>query len=194
MRMRHQPDGLDLTAHLDPNRTALLVIDVQNDFCHPGGVFGRAGFDLSTMPEMAATLQGLLVETRRLQLFTVFIRATYDDVVLSPNLADIYHRRGFTNSLCLEGSWGAEWYGEVQPNSAPYEVVLTKHRYSAFDHLIAIYRMKFDDLHFLVGKTSGFVENLRWYAYLADIVKDTSQPKLLQVLRITGRFRSPLLN
>ncbi len=133
MRMGPQADGLDLITKLDPNQTALLVIDVQNDFCHPEGVFGRAGFDLSTMPAMAATLRGLLVETRRLQLFTVFIRATYDDVVLSPNLSDIYHRRGFTNSLCLEDSWGAAWYGEVEPNSAPHEVVLTKHRYSAFD-------------------------------------------------------------
>ncbi len=55
MRMRYQPDGLDVTAQLDPSRTALLVVDVQNDFCHPEGVFGRAGYDLSTMPETAAT-------------------------------------------------------------------------------------------------------------------------------------------
>ena len=134
MRGEHPLEGLDLTGQLDPSRTALLVVDVQNDFCHPEGVFGRADYDLSTMLEMAATLQNLLMVTRRLQLFTVFIRATYDDIVLSPNLADIYHRRGFDNALCVEGSWGAAWYGQVQPNGAPHEVVLTKHRYSAFDH------------------------------------------------------------
>jgi nicotinamidase-related amidase len=171
MRMRHQPGGLDLTGQLDPSRTALLVVDVQNDFCHPEGVFGRAGYDLSTMPEMAATLQALLAETRRLQLFTVFIRATYDDVVLSPNLADIYHRRGFTNSLCLEGSWGAEWYGEVQPNGSPHEVVITKHRYSAFDHtpLDLYLRSNRIETVILTGVvTSGCVESIARDAFFRN--------------------------
>ncbi len=101
MRVTPQREDLDGIGLLDASRTALIVVDVQNDFCHPEGVFGRAGYDLRAMPEMASTLQRLLAGTRRLQLFTVFIRATYDDVVLSPNLADIYHRRGFTHSLCL---------------------------------------------------------------------------------------------
>lgn len=171
MRMGPQADGLDLITKLDPNQTALLVIDVQNDFCHPEGVFGRAGFDLSTMPAMAATLRGLLVETRRLQLFTVFIRATYDDVVLSPNLSDIYHRRGFTNSLCLEDSWGAAWYGEVEPNSAPHEVVLTKHRYSAFDHtpLDLYLRSNGIETVILTGVvTSGCVESIARDAFFRN--------------------------
>jgi nicotinamidase-related amidase len=32
----------DLT-HIDPQRTALLTIDLQNDFLHPEGAYGRAG-------------------------------------------------------------------------------------------------------------------------------------------------------
>jgi nicotinamidase-related amidase len=37
-----------------PERSVLLVIDVQNDFCDPAGAFGRAGRDLA----LAAALEG----------------------------------------------------------------------------------------------------------------------------------------
>ena len=32
---------------LDPGLTALLVIDVQNDFCHGDGYFAQFGFDVT---------------------------------------------------------------------------------------------------------------------------------------------------
>jgi len=38
---------------LDPARTALVLIDIQNDLCHPDGLFGRLGYDLSMMPAIA---------------------------------------------------------------------------------------------------------------------------------------------
>ena len=37
--------------HIDPARTALLTIDLQNDFLHPQGAYGRAG---QTAPAIAA--------------------------------------------------------------------------------------------------------------------------------------------
>jgi ureidoacrylate peracid hydrolase len=32
-----------MSDELDPKRTALLTIDLQNDFLHPEGAYGRAG-------------------------------------------------------------------------------------------------------------------------------------------------------
>jgi hypothetical protein len=32
---------------VDPKHTALIVVDMQNDFCHPKGAFGKRGSDLS---------------------------------------------------------------------------------------------------------------------------------------------------
>ncbi len=173
MRIEHQGHVLDMAERLDPRRTALLVVDVQNDFCHPEGVFGRGGHDVTMMPPMAATLRSLLADARRLGLFTVFIRATYDEVVLSPALADNYLKRGFTNSQCLEGSWGAEWYGDVQPNGAPQEVVITKHRYSAFGStpLDLYLRSNGIDNVVLTGVvTSGCVESIARDAFFRDYV------------------------
>jgi ABC-type branched-subunit amino acid transport system ATPase component len=40
----------------DAARSALLVIDVQNDYCDPSGAFGRAGRDLSHVQAAVARL------------------------------------------------------------------------------------------------------------------------------------------
>ena len=125
--------GLSDEERLDPGRTALVLIDIQNDFCHADGVFGRLGNDLSMMPAMAERTRMLLDAARRKRMLIFFVRATYDGAVLSGSLAETYNRRGFVNSQCLEGSFGAEWYGGLAPNpAAPNEVVVTKHRFSVF--------------------------------------------------------------
>jgi len=81
----------DFGSLTDPNSTALVVIDVQNDFCHADGAFGRVGHDNARMPALAAALHKLLAEARARQVFTVFVRATYDREVTSRPLAQ--HRR-----------------------------------------------------------------------------------------------------
>ena len=48
---------------IDPKRTALLTIDLQNDFLHPEGAYGRAGQGapaISALPERIAPLRDAL--------------------------------------------------------------------------------------------------------------------------------------
>ena len=123
---------LELAARVDPAATALVVIDVQNDFCHRKGLFGRVGNDLSHIPPMAERLKLLIAEARRCGMLIVFVRATYDDEVLSGTLAETFVRRGHSEGQCAEGSWAADWYDGIEPRDAPNEIVLTKHRFSAF--------------------------------------------------------------
>jgi len=124
---------LDDAARMDPSHTALVLIDIQNDFCHPDGAFGRLGNDVSMMPEMAARTRVLLEAARRRGILTLFVRATYDAEVLGAPLAETYNRRGFTDSQCLEGTWDADWYASLAPDPArPQELTITKHRFSAF--------------------------------------------------------------
>lgn len=124
---------LELSRLVDPNTAALVLIDVQNDFCHPDGAFGRVGHDNAGMPHLVTALQSLLAAARSRQVFTVFVRATYDREVTSQPLAQHRRRLGLLESLCLEGSWGADWYSGVSPAGAPNEVILTKHRFDAFE-------------------------------------------------------------
>jgi len=121
-----------LPAHVAPARTALVVIDVQNDFCDPAGYYGRAGADLSMMPPMAANVARLVAAARAAQVLVIWVRATYDRVVLSEPLAEILSKDGANPVRLPEGSSGADWYGEARPIEADGEVILTKHRFSAF--------------------------------------------------------------
>jgi nicotinamidase-related amidase len=185
---------LDFAERVNPATTALVVVDVQNDFCHPDGVFGKLGHDLSMMPPMAERLRALVDAARRKSMLIIWVRATYDDIVTSAPLAETYNRRNFTQSQCLEGSWGADWYGGATPAAAPNEVVVTKHRFSAFwDTPIDLYlrsnRIKTAVVTGVV--TSGCVESTvrdaffnDYYAVVAsDCVAEASQERHDYALR-----------
>jgi ureidoacrylate peracid hydrolase len=124
---------LTFDERVDPSSTALVIIDVQNDFALPQGVCGQIGDDISPVAPMVARLKTLIEAAREAGVLIVFVRTIYDEVVLSPSLAEQYLRRGYPNSICLTGTPGAEFYGGIGPReNAPNEILVTKHRYSAF--------------------------------------------------------------
>lgn len=126
--MPAEPPKRPLAERVDPNRTALVIVDMQNDFCHAAGHYATVKrADVSAMPALAERIAGLLAQAREQRLLILFVRAVYGEAVLSPALKE--HNTG----QCREGTWGANWYGGLVPDeSAPNEVVITKHRFSAF--------------------------------------------------------------
>jgi ureidoacrylate peracid hydrolase len=123
---------LTFDERVDPTSTALVIIDVQNDFALPQGVCGQVGDDISPVAPMVTRLKTLIDAARKAGVLIVFVRTIYDEAVLSPSLTEQYLRRGYPNSICLTGTPGAEFYGGIGPQDAPNEVLVTKHRYSAF--------------------------------------------------------------
>lgn len=116
-----------LAEKVDPRHAALLVVDVQNDFCHEDGASAKNGWDVRPAQAMIPTLKRLIDECRGAGLPVIFVRVTH-----SPeNDSDVWRERQSDRPhyICREGSWGAEWYG-IEPR--PEEPVVVKHRYSAF--------------------------------------------------------------
>jgi ureidoacrylate peracid hydrolase len=120
-----------------PAHTAVIVVDVQNDFCAAGGMMAQEGLDVSAVQAMAARLPPFLAAARRAGALVVFIRNVYSsehnfylsDVWLeqaSRARAGSYTRR----PVCREGTWEGDFYGEVRPQ--PGDPVVTKHRFAAF--------------------------------------------------------------
>lgn len=119
------------TERFSPAHTALIVVDVQNDFCDPDGVSARKGHDVSSAVGMVPRLQTLIVEARATGTMVVFIQTTHDPTVDSPvwntRMGDIDTPAYQPN--CGTGTWGADFY-IVSPE--PGDLVVNKHRYSAF--------------------------------------------------------------
>jgi nicotinamidase-related amidase len=55
-------------------RAALMVIDVQNDFCAPGGYMEHAGADVSILRRPIEPIRRLLKEARRVGMNVIFTR------------------------------------------------------------------------------------------------------------------------
>lgn len=113
---------------VDPARAAVMVVDVQNDFCRPEGAAGKAGCDTSAALAMIPRLQALLVAARRAGAKVIFVETIHTDETDSEAWLG---RHDVPRATCRKDTWGAE-FTEVAP--LPGEPVVTKHRYSAFIH------------------------------------------------------------
>ena len=118
---------------LRPAHTALLVVDLQNDFCAEGGFLQRARagtpgltIQVEANARVADRIGELAAGLRAAGGPVVWVRSHYDFKYLKA--AHIAKRRG-VEGLCMEGSWGADFF-RIRP--AQGELVLDKHTFSAF--------------------------------------------------------------
>jgi ureidoacrylate peracid hydrolase len=118
-----------LEQKVSPAHTALLMIDVQNDFVADGGFFDQIGADVKTIQRNIPPLAQPVDRAREAGLLVVFIQAIYDPQYLSAPMRERDLRVGRRMPRCLTGSWGADFH-VIAPR--PNEPVVIKHRYSAF--------------------------------------------------------------
>lgn len=112
---------------ISPESAAVLVVDVQNDFCHESGAMGRLGFDMSSVQSSIRALDVFLKAAGQAGVLVVFIATQHSEATNSQAWLTRGIRRG--GEICSVGSWGAEFYQLVP---APRDPVIVKHRYSAF--------------------------------------------------------------
>jgi ureidoacrylate peracid hydrolase len=116
-----------LEERFGPDSCALLVVDMQNDFCHSEGFLARRGIDLGPTQAMAATLVDLIEVAREAGLPVIYTVNAHDEWTDSQTWTRRHKAAGAT--LCRPGSWGAAFYA-VSPRDD--ERVIAKHRYDAF--------------------------------------------------------------
>jgi ureidoacrylate peracid hydrolase len=121
---------LDVPSRVRSSHTALVVIDMQNDFCAPGGWTDRViKKDVSSCEPAARAIGGLVEIARAAKVSVAWVRADYSlDNVVEP-MAARSARMGLDAACCVPGTWGADWFG-VKPVGD--EAVFTKHCYSGF--------------------------------------------------------------
>lgn len=116
---------------LDPARTALLIVDLQNDFLDPAGAYGRAGQSSPAIAALPARVKpvadalrargGWIVSTQ----FTL-VPAKGGEPLISPHLRRLrpFLRKGDFQP----GAWGHQLVEPLQPA----DLVVEKVAYSAF--------------------------------------------------------------
>ena len=110
---------------------ALLVVDMQNGFCHPEGSFGRIGMGLAGADTAVRNAAVAVAQARRAALPVVFTRHLY-----RPGRAD-EGRSLKQNSPALAGidglnagTWDAEVVDEL--GCGPGDLIVDKVRFDAF--------------------------------------------------------------
>jgi ureidoacrylate peracid hydrolase len=109
--------------------SVLLVVDVQNDFCHPEGLFAKAGLDLTDVQACVEKILPLIHVARTSGVPVIFVKTCHDAWNNSAGFLERHMRKAARAEICATGTWGAEYY-RVEPTKDDCEVI--KHRYSAF--------------------------------------------------------------
>ncbi|MEK0312641.1 cysteine hydrolase family protein [Cohnella sp. 56] len=116
-----------MSNQLNPQDTVLIVIDMQNDFCHEDGASAKRGLaDITAFQACVPKIDGLIGQARAVGVPVVFVYMTLDDTTISEAWTN---KHGTGMSIVIKGSWGADFY-KLYPQ--PGDAVVEKHRYSGF--------------------------------------------------------------
>ncbi len=113
-----------------PNRTALVLIDMQVDFGSPDGEMARRGADVSACQAAVKKAEELTEAARAAGVPVVFVRLLTHPGGENRIMRESKERQGDDKpDICVEGSHGADFIGP-QPRAG--EAIFSKNHYSAF--------------------------------------------------------------
>jgi ureidoacrylate peracid hydrolase len=131
--------------HIDTTRTAVLVIDMQNDFGATGGMFDRAGIDISMIQGAVASTARVLTAARQAGIPVVYLKMAFQPDLSDAGPADapnwlkhlplavgqtVQAPDGTISRILIRDTWNTD----ILPALAPHkgDIVLYKHRFSGF--------------------------------------------------------------
>ena len=137
-------------------RTALLTIDLQNDFIHPEGAYGRAGQGAAAIAALPDRIEPLVKALRGaggtyISAQFTLVPGPNDDPLIAPHLKEL--RPFLTKGDFAPGSFGHR----VVDTLHPADYVIEKVAYSAFYQTRLEYIMRALDLENLI--VGGIVTN-----------------------------------
>ncbi|QIM47739.1 cysteine hydrolase [Pusillimonas sp. DMV24BSW_D] len=166
-----------LSELLTSGSAALLIVDMQNDFCAPGGYIDAVmGKDVAAAATICDNLIALVSAARTASVPVIWIGSDYSPQRIPAAMQRKLDQRAITAVCCEPGTWGAQWFG-VTP--MPDESVVIKHAYSGFSNtpLHGVLQEKnIETLVFAGVQTQVCVESTVREAhslgYIAAVVKD----------------------
>lgn len=157
---------------VDPGQSALLLIDMQNAFCHPQGTLGISGVDVVPAQATYGPVRTLAEAFRDRGLPVIWTRQVHlarDAARDAKSLASHTAKRKQVSAI--SGSWDAQLVDELGDLADDPTFVVTKHRFGAFyeTRLQALLDMLGVRALFVAGVTANAcVETTLREAYLRD--------------------------
>jgi ureidoacrylate peracid hydrolase len=163
-------DARPAPIEIDLGRTAIVVIDMQNDFGTKGGMFDRAGIDISPIQAIVAPVATVLAMARASGLPVVYTKQQHDEDLFDAGGETtphrIKHRRmqigakvlapdGCESRTLVRDTWSTDIVPELTPQ--PGDIVVPKFRFSGFfgTPLDSILRAKGVSTLVFVGATTS---------------------------------------
>jgi ureidoacrylate peracid hydrolase len=130
---------------IDTARTAVLVVDMQNDFGAPGGMFDRAGADIAMIRRAIAPIREVLFAARKADIPVIYLTMGYRPDLSDAGSADDPNRikhelfgigttveapNGQRSRILINGTWNTAIVDELAPQRG--DRVVSKHRFSGF--------------------------------------------------------------
>lgn len=175
---------------LNPERAALLVIDMQNDFlCDGAPLFTEGG------RAVVPNLKRLVAACRDARIPVIYTVHVHDDPLRDGGMTAVWWPELQNREALVAGTAGAAVYPELAP--APGEKIVHKHRYSAFyntDLEVVLRGLRIEDLIVTGLMTNiccestardGFFRDFRIF-FLADGTGSVSEELHLGSLRALG--------
>ncbi|MCS7142253.1 MAG: cysteine hydrolase [Aigarchaeota archaeon] len=158
---------------LKGEETALLVIDMQNDFVKPDGYVGRSGKDVRPVLEIIPKISRALDFSRKIGMPRIFVKTIHADYTNSDVWGSRYGGRE-APPLCVPGTWGSEIIDELRPLEG--EPIVIKHRYSAMldtDLPLILRSKKIRNLAVTGNMTNACIDSTVRHAFMMDYLTIT---------------------
>ena len=130
---------------IDIARTAVLVVDMQNDFGAEGGMFHRAGIDIAPIQRAVGPTAHVVAEARRAAIKIIYLKMEFRPDLSDAGTEDSPMRRvnaqmkvgetmmapdGTQGRILIRDTWGTDIVRELAPRAD--DIIVSKHRYSGF--------------------------------------------------------------
>jgi nicotinamidase-related amidase len=172
------------------SKTALLVLDVQNEFVDPRGKVGSGGFakiieQRQIIPKIAKAQAAFRAKGLPVAFVNVGYRADYADAI--SRSARLKHLMDM-NAIVI-GTWGTEFPDAIRP--LPSEIVFTKHAVNPFFNtqlLTWLQRQGVDTLaltgchtHMVVDSTARYADDAGFYVKVLEDCCASPDPELHRI-------------
>jgi ureidoacrylate peracid hydrolase len=130
---------------IDTAKTAVIVVDMQNDFGSKGGMFDRAGIDISGIQKVVGPTARVLASARSAGVKIIYLKMGFrpdlSDLGSSDSPNRVRHLQfgvgkkvrapdGTESRILIRDTWNTEIVPELKPLAD--DIVIYKHRFSGF--------------------------------------------------------------